>query len=294
MRMRSFTSDLKIGFAALMVTFAVALVMIYITYEKYSLSRTFLGEAQRMTAALPVLAVTEGQVAQWTDELRKNEVFSGEMDSHLVEQINNIRLGKYTADELNEHLVGCQRFCGQLLNKIFVANMTEVAKLPHEVVFFDLDRDQVTPRYQKELKEFAKTNNNQTMYLMGRASFIGGKGYNKELSGRRVRQVEKILRSCGLSEHQIKASWLGYDAPQLTSEIAASYQIDPKEYKGDLFSLNQSVVLFTNTPGQYFPGVVNTMEKALEEKGGAKLPDSTDSQKPQTISQLPQKSQKGM
>ena len=90
--MRRFTSDLKIGFAALVVTFAVALVMIYITYEKYSLSRTFLGEAQRMSATLPVLAVTEGQVAQWTEELRKNEMFKGEMEAHLVEQINNIRL----------------------------------------------------------------------------------------------------------------------------------------------------------------------------------------------------------
>jgi len=292
--MRKFTSDLKIGFAALMVTFAVALVMIYVTYEKYSLSRTFIGEAQKMSATLPVLAVTEGQVAQWTDELRKNEVFEGEMDSHLVEQINNIRLGKYTADELNEHLVSCQRFCGQLLNKIFVANMTEVARLPHEVVFFDLDRDQVTSRYRKELTEFAKKNNNQTLYLMGRASFIGGNEYNKDLSGRRVRQVEKILRSCGLSEHQIKASWLGYEAPQLTVEIATSYQIDPKEYKSDLFSLNQSVVLFTSAPGQYFPGVVNTMEKALEEKKGSTSPDKNHNEKPQTVSQLPQKSQKKM
>ena len=288
--MRTFTSDLKIGFAALLVTFAVAVVMIYVAYEKYSLSRTFLSEAQKMSATLPVLAVTEGQVAQWTEELRKNETFKGEMDAHLVEQINNIRLGKYTADELNEHLVSCQRFCAQLLNRIFVANMTEVAKLPHEVVFFDLDRDQVVSRYQKVLKEFARKNNNQTLYLMGRASFIGGKGYNKELSGRRVRQVEKILRSCGLSEHQIKASWLGYDAPQLTTEIANSYGIDPKEYKGDLFSLNQSVVLFTNTPGDYFPGVVNTMEKALQEK--RKSTTSGKNGKPQTISQLSQTSHK--
>ena len=292
--MRSFTSDLKIGFGALMVTFAVALVMIYITYEKYSLSRTFLSEAQRMSATLPVLAVTEGQVAQWTDELRKNEAFKGEMESHLVEQINNIRLGKYTADELNDHLVSCQRFCGQLLNKIFVANMTEVSKLPHEVVFFGLDKDQVSPRYQKELKEFGRKNNNQTLYLMGRASFIGGKGYNKELSGRRVRQVEHILRACGIAEHQIKASWLGFEAPQLTMEIANSYQIDPKEYKGDLFNLNQSVVLFTNTPGQYFPGVVNTMEKALERKKEPASPTSTQKEKRQTVSQLPQTSLKEM
>ncbi|MCI0625195.1 MAG: OmpA family protein [Acidobacteria bacterium] len=284
--MKSFSSDLKIGFAALMVTFAVALVMIYISYEKYSLSRMFLGEAQKISATLPVLAVTEGQVAQWTDELRKNEVFEGEMDAHLVEQINNIRLGKYTADELNEHLVSCQRFCGQLLNKIFVANMHEVARLPHEVVFFDLDKDQVTPRYQKELKDFAKKNNNQTLYLMGRASFIGGHGYNKELSGRRVKRVEAILRQSRISEFQIKASWLGYEAPQLTHEIAASYQIDPKEYKGDLFNLNQSVVLFTNTPGEYFPGVVNTMEKALQEKKDSTTPSRKKNEKPQTVSQL--------
>jgi outer membrane protein OmpA-like peptidoglycan-associated protein len=288
--MRSFTSELKIGLAALLVTFAVALVMIYVTYEKYSLSRTFLGEAQKMSATLPVLAVTEGQVAAWTEELRKNETFKGEMEAHLVEQINNIRLGKYSADELNEHLISCQRFCGQLLNKIFIANMAEVARLSHEVVFFDLDRDQVIPRYQKGLKEFAKKNNNQTLYLMGRASFIGGKGYNKELSGRRVRQVEKILLSCGLSAHQIKASWLGYEAPQLTTEIANSYKIDPKEYKGDLFSLNQSVVLFTNTPGDYFPGVVNTLEKALEDKKSSTTPGKNE--KPPTVSQLSQTSQK--
>jgi outer membrane protein OmpA-like peptidoglycan-associated protein len=294
--MRSFTSDLKIGFAALMVTFAVALVMIYVTYEKYSLSRTFLGEAQKMSAALPVLAVTEGQVAQWTDELRKNENFAGEMDAHLVEQINNIRLGKYTADELNEHLVNCQRFCGQLLNRIFVANMSEVANLPHEVVFFALDKDQVTPRYQKELTEFAKKNSNQTMYLMGRARFIGGRGYNKDLSGRRVRQVEKILRKHGLSEHQIKASWLGYEAPQLTFEIANSYQIDPTEYASDLFNLNQSVVLFTNTAGQYFPGVINTMEKTLEENKGSTPPRGNQKVKPQSVSQSqpPLQGRKGM
>src|SRR5262245_34766792 len=286
---RSFSYDLKIGLAALIVTFAVALVMIYVTYEKYSISRTFLSEAQKMSATLPVLAVTEGQMAQWTDELRKNEVFEGEMDAHLAEQINNIRLGKYTADELNEHLVSCTRFCGQLLNKIFVANMAEVANLPHEVVFFDLDKDQVASRYQKQLKEFAKKNNNQTIYLMGRASLIGGQGYNKELSGRRVRHVEKILRGSGLSDHQIKASWLGYESPQLTIDIANAYQIDPKEYKSDVFNLNQSVVLFTNSQGQYFPGVVNTMQKALEGDARSKYPANhhhRQDKTTQTVSQL--------
>jgi outer membrane protein OmpA-like peptidoglycan-associated protein len=264
--MRKFSSDLKIGFAALMATFAAALVVMYLWYQHYDLSRTFLGEAQRISATLPVLAVTEGEIAQWTEEIRKNESFKGEMDAHLVEQINKIRLNEYTADQLNEHLVACEKFCGLLLKRIFHSNMREVSKLPHEIVFFDLDKDQVTTRYSKEVTEFAKKNSNQTIYLMGRASFIGWYGYNKELSGRRVRHVERVLRRCGLSEHQIRSSWLGYEAPQLTREIADSYEIDPREYKEDLFNLNQSVVLFTNAPGQYFPGVINTMEKVVSEE----------------------------
>ena len=70
-----------------------------------------------MPATLPVLGVTEGQVARWTEELRKNgKCTKGRWTAHLAEQINNIRLSKYTADELNEHLVSCQRFCSKFLN----------------------------------------------------------------------------------------------------------------------------------------------------------------------------------
>jgi outer membrane protein OmpA-like peptidoglycan-associated protein len=283
--MRSFSSDLKIGFVALLLTFVVAFVMLYIWFVGHDLSRTFIGEAQRISATLPILAVTEGQVAQWTNELRKAESFKGEMDAHLVEQINKIRLGEYTADQLNEHLVGCKKFCGPLLGKIFEANMQEVAKLPHKMVFFDFDKDQVTRKYQKDVVEFARKNSNQMLHLLGRASFVGTHLYNKHLSARRVRQVEAVLKKGGFPEQQIKSSWLGYEAPQLTRSIADAYEVDPKEYKDDLFALNQSVVLFTTTPQQYFPGVVSTMKKVMEQQrspvskrdqlGGQPTPKST-------------------
>jgi outer membrane protein OmpA-like peptidoglycan-associated protein len=264
--MRSFSSDLKIGFGALLVTFAVAFVMLYIWFTGHDLSRTFIGEAQKISGTLPILAVTEGQVAEWTNELRKTESFKGEMDAHLAEQINKIRLGEYTPEQLNEHLAGCKKFCGPLLSKIFEANMREIASLPHEMVFFDFDRHHVTPRYQKEVVEFIKRNSSQTFHLVGRASLVGTHLYNKDLSARRVRQVEAVLKNCGLPAHQIKSSWLGYEAPQLTREIADAYEIDSKEYREDLLALNQSVVLFTSTPQQYFPGVVNTMKKVMEQQ----------------------------
>jgi hypothetical protein len=123
--MRNLSSDLKLGFVALLLTFAVAFVMLYIWFVGHDLSRTFIGEAQKISATLPILAVTEGQVAEWTNELRKTESFKGEMDSHLAEQINKIRLGEYTADQLNEHLASCKKFCGPLLGKIFEANMRD-------------------------------------------------------------------------------------------------------------------------------------------------------------------------
>ena len=267
--MSRISADLKIGASALAITFLAAFIVIFVWYQDHSLSRQFLGEAQRISATLPILAVSEGRVAQLTEEMRKNESFKGEMNSHLVEQINKIRLGEYTADQLNDHIASCKKFCGLLLGEIFNANMREIARLPHEVVFFNLDEDRVAPTYRQRLLGFGKKYNNQNLYLIGRASVIGGPGYNKELSERRVKKVESLLKKQGLTEWQLKATWLGYEAPQLSREIADSYKIDPQEYKEDLFNLNQSVILFINPPGKYFPGVLDTMEKEIQKKGPA-------------------------
>ena len=282
--MSRISADLKIGFIALGVTFFAAFIVIFAWYQDHSLSREFIGEAQRISSTLPIMTVTEGRVAQLTEEMRKNESFKGELDAHLIEQINKIRLGKYTADQLSDHIASCKRFCGLLLGEIFVANMHEIARLPHELVFFNLDEDRVTPKYRQRLLGFGKKYNNQNLYLIGRASLIGGAGYNKELSERRVKQVESLLKKQGFSEWQLKANWLGYEAPQLSREIADSYKIDSQEYKADLFNLNQSVVLFITPPGQYFPGVLDTMSKEVGKKDPAvvaeKKPLSPSSKKP--------------
>jgi outer membrane protein OmpA-like peptidoglycan-associated protein len=269
--MSRFSADLKIGAVALVATFLAAFIVMFVWYQNYSLSRQYLGEAQKLSATLPILAVSEGRVAELTAEMKKNESFKGEMEAHLAEQINKIRLGEYTADQLNDHIASCTRFCALLLGEIFIANMREIAKLPHELIFFDLDKDQVSSRYLQRLVNFAKKYNNQNLYLIGRASYIGGAGYNKELSERRVKQVEGILRKRGLSNWQLKSTWLGFEAPQLTRDIADSYKIDPQEYKADLFNLNQSVVLFINPPGEYFPGVVDTMEKEIKKQSSAEV-----------------------
>jgi outer membrane protein OmpA-like peptidoglycan-associated protein len=264
--MRSFATDLKIGFLALLVTLATAVIVLFLWYRDYQVSKSFLFEAQKISSNLPILAVTEGQLSKWTDEIRKNETVKGEMEEHLLEQINKIRKGEYTADKFNQHLVSCNKFCGSLLEKIFASNTREVSKIPHEVVFFGLDKDSLTSRYQKKVQEFLKENQSQTIVLVGRASYIGGAGYNKELSGRRVKRVKEVFRKYGLSEEQLKPFWLGFEAPQLNRELADLYNINPEEYNEDLFNLNQSVVVYTYTPAEYFPGVVSAMRDRIQQK----------------------------
>jgi hypothetical protein len=107
---------------------------------------------------------------------------------------------------------------------------------------------------------------------MGRAAFTDGDKYNKMLAERRVKQVESVLRRQGFSEWQLKSTWLGYETPQLTREIADSYEINPQEYKQDLFNLNQSVVLFITPPAQYFPGVVDAMANEIDKKNPTTVP----------------------
>jgi outer membrane protein OmpA-like peptidoglycan-associated protein len=264
--MRSFATDVKIGLLALLVTLATAVVVLFLWYRDYQVSKSFLFEAQKISSTLPILAVTEGQLSKWTDEIRKNETVKGEMEEHLLEQINKIRKGEYTPDKFNQHLVSCKKFCGSLLEKIFASDTREISKIPHEVVFFGLDKDSLTGRYQKKVQDFVKKNQSQTIVLVGRASYIGRAGYNKELSGRRVKRVKDVFRKYGLSEEQLKPFWLGFEAPQLTRELADLYNINPEEYNEDLFNLNQSVVVYTYTPAEYFPGVVSAMRDQIQQK----------------------------
>ena len=138
--------------------------------------------------------------------------------------------------------------------------------MPHHAVFFDMDKDFVKPNFRLEVQNFVKENQNLNFYLVGRASKIGTDAYNKELSARRVRSLKTVLKKSGMPEKQIKAFWCGFQAPQLTREVADQYGIDPRKYDEDPFKLNQSVVMFAYSPGQYFPGAVNTMEEQVHNK----------------------------
>ncbi|MEW5976883.1 MAG: OmpA family protein [Acidobacteriota bacterium] len=257
--MRRLATDLKVGMVALLVTLATALVVLFLWYQNHQISREFLNEARKVTGSLPVLAVTEGQVATWTNELRQNETVKGEMEQHFAEQINQVRTGETTPEQFSKHISECKRFCGLLMDKVFKANAEEIAKLPHDIVLFDLDRDNVKTHERQRLEQFVSKTKDRTFYLVGRASQIGAAGYNLELSARRVRQVTLALSKAGVPIEQIRSYWLGVEAPQLTHELANLYGFPPDRYRNDLFQLNQSVTLFAFAPGQQIPAGLDLM-----------------------------------
>ncbi len=82
----------------------------------------------------------------------------------------------------------------------FVAHTLEIAKLPHDIVFFGFDQDDVTPRYAREVRTSSQNYPNQTIFLGRARRYIGRAEYNKELSCRRVANVKAILRNSGIPE----------------------------------------------------------------------------------------------
>jgi outer membrane protein OmpA-like peptidoglycan-associated protein len=274
--MRETKTELKVGIVALLVTIASAGAVTVFWYQDHQVSREFVREVQRNSAALQGIPVTEGQVAKWTDEIRKTETVKGEMEQHFLEQIRKVRSHEYSEEEFNRHLMNCKRLCGQLVEKMIAASAEEIVKEPHDVAFFDLNQDVAGPKFQQRATDFARKNKNRNIFIIGRASLIGGADYNKELSARRVKNVKAILRKAGINEEQIKTLWIGFEAPQLTRAQADLYRIDPREYKEDLFQLNQSVLYFTYSGEPYFPTFLSRTEEKVQkgipqrEKGSTK------------------------
>jgi outer membrane protein OmpA-like peptidoglycan-associated protein len=261
--MKETGTELKVGIVALLLTIASAGAVTVFWYQDHQVSREFVREVQRNSAALQRIPVTEGQVAKWTEEIRKNETVKGELEQHFLEQIRKVRSHEYSEEEFNRHLMSCKRLCGQLVEKMIAASADEIVKEPHDVAFFDLNQDVVSAKYQQRARDFARKNKDRNIFMIGRASLIGGADYNTELSARRVKSVRAILRKAGIKEEQIRTLWIGFEAPQLTRALADLYRIDPREYKEDLFQLNQSVLFFTYSGEPYFSTVLRRTEEKV-------------------------------
>ncbi len=167
------------------------------------------------------------------------------VEGHLQKRakaLENITYAEYVA-----HLAECKKLCGKTVKALMGCHIAAVVNLEHDFVFFDLDSTYVKDRYRRgSIDRMASALDNdpdKNILLIGRASRIGHKGYNRTLSRRRARSVEDTLHEHGVDADRVKLLAFGYDPPQIKEHIADAYGIDGLyEQLGD-YGINQSVLM---------------------------------------------------
>jgi len=162
------------------------------------------------------------------------------------------------ADYLNE-IASCRAFCAPLVAHLVRCQVLAVSHSPHGILLFDLDSDQVDPRYENglidEAVEALQEDPGSRVLLAGRASKIGDLRYNRRLSARRALAVRDKLIEQGAPADRVKTMWFGWEPPQISSWIASRYGLDSLYAREGGHRMNQSVMLVI------YPGSDDVEEK---------------------------------
>lgn len=144
------------------------------------------------------------------------------------------------------HVVDCQEWCQPLVAGLEKCHIEAVGQLGPRAVFFAYNDDQVQPEEAASLAAVATElghDPDARVLLVGRASRIGDKLYNRELSERRTVAVQNALIEHGVEAARIQSMWIGWEPPQISSVVAGVYGFgDLYAAKGET-AVNQSVMM---------------------------------------------------
>lgn len=191
---------------------------------------------------------------------------------HLDMEREKLDESRYDPEAWASHVAECQ-CCGPILSNIFAAHVQNVSKLPHTVVFFDYNSDEVTLDNRKRLTDFVRTHDNGEVrfLLIGRSSrtvpanhpveyIRDHRTYNFQLSERRSLNVRDIISSEIIAPganpnerfERIPMRNFGMADPQLVPEYADLYDFEryhwsSRHFRGNdedgMYRMNQSVVV---------------------------------------------------
>lgn len=102
---------------------------------------------------------------------------------------------------------GCEPAQAPCEEKVVTERVVEEKPVPGPIVYFELDRTEVTSPYREELEAFAdvmKRHPDYDILVVGHADNRGAVGYNETLSLNRARAVMDLLQSFGLPRHRIR------------------------------------------------------------------------------------------
>lgn len=152
-----------------------------------------------------------------------------------------------TYREYIEHVAECKAFCRDMVKQLVACHVEAVSQLGPEIALFAFDSADLggseTYRAIDQVVARANGDSSKRVLLIGRASRIGPKAYNRLLSGRRAEAIRSALLERGVDEHRIYLQGFGYEEPQIDEVIAAAYGWRDL-YRSESHSrMNQSVVM---------------------------------------------------
>lgn len=154
-----------------------------------------------------------------------------QLKAHLEEHMKEMGDRMPTLAEWYHRITECSlKVCPVILGSMITAHIDHVSRLPHDILLFDFDRYALRPEGERLLEELAAEVVNgryhgKRVVLVGRASRIGDKMYNRELSKKRADAVKEKLIRLGIAPNDITIIWLGWEPPQLTREILGKYKL---------------------------------------------------------------------
>ena len=169
-------------------------------------------------------------------------VGSGTVSKHLKAQAEQLKAGKITRAQWYEHVAHCTKICNPVVQGLLYEHVRQVASHPHLLMTFSSGSSQLRSRDRETLDTFVgrAADLGARFLLIGRASRVGPRQFNRELSAKRVESLRTELKKQGVASDAISGFWLGYEAPQITDEISRAYRLDSG--LGDV-ERNQSVLV---------------------------------------------------
>ena len=164
---------------------------------------------------------------------------------HVAAEEEKARAGTSYRDYL-EHISKCRGFCGPHAEALLACHVSAVASLNHELVLFARGRHEVRITYAPVVERIASAlrgDPNKRLVLIGRASRIGPRDYNRKLSARRVRAVVQELLASGVDEDRIQQLWFGYEPVHIEGWVAQEYGLRGLFDDVGELDMNQSVML---------------------------------------------------
>ncbi len=166
--------------------------------------------------------------------------------SHVREMRQSAAREGRTYGAFFRHVVDCQEWCQPLVVGLETCHIEAVSQLGPRSVFFGYDSDRIRPNaeagFATVAEELARDPHARVL-LVGRASRVGDKLYNRELSQRRALAVQQALIELGVAPEKIQAMWIGWEPPQINSRIAGFYGLGDVYARDGETAVNQSVMI---------------------------------------------------